>query len=264
MQFSFCLALVCAIGSTTVASEHLIKKNSVYDAVTQIGDGQIQATTSTTIGALTSPSVASTLAAVTQIGDGQIQATTATTVASTPKTTSKSKTQVTIPAVTQIGDGQIQATTASQSYTTMNAVTQIGDGQIQATTLTAGSVDSSDVSGVRTVATLIGSQYNSYSASSKTVSGNLSGNLVTITTTNANGVTVTVIGSAVVTDSAGDVSIAIIASGSNSQKTTKVSTSNGVLVTVVTGDANQVFNYGMTNTLIFAFVTCVYLSTLIL
>lgn len=56
--------------------------------VTQIGDGQIQATTATP-----SPVV------VTQIGDGQIQASTYT------------PTTETIAVVTQIGDGQIQATT---------------------------------------------------------------------------------------------------------------------------------------------------------
>lgn len=54
--------------------------------ITQIGDGQIQATTATN-----PPPV------VTQIGDGQIQATTLTTAPP--------------PVVTQIGDGQIQATT---------------------------------------------------------------------------------------------------------------------------------------------------------
>ncbi|GMF57018.1 unnamed protein product [[Candida] boidinii] len=72
--------------------------------VTQIGDGQIQATTGT-------------VAPVTQIGDGQIQATTAT-----------------VAPVTQIGDGQIQATTG-----TVAPVTQIGDGQIQATTASGAS-----------------------------------------------------------------------------------------------------------------------------
>ncbi|ODV86649.1 hypothetical protein CANARDRAFT_230540 [[Candida] arabinofermentans NRRL YB-2248] len=89
------------------------------DVVTQIGDGQIQATTST----------ASTAAAVvTQIGDGQIQADTTT------KTTAAA-------VVTQIGDGQIQAdTTTKTSKTTKSTaaavVTQIGDGQIQADTTT--------------------------------------------------------------------------------------------------------------------------------
>ncbi|CAI4591839.1 CDA_G0031740.mRNA.1.CDS.1 [Saccharomyces cerevisiae] len=82
-------------------------------AVSQIGDGQIQATTKTT-------SAKTTAAAVSQIGDGQIQATTKTTAA----------------AVSQIGDGQIQATT----NTTVAPVSQITDGQIQATTLTSATI----------------------------------------------------------------------------------------------------------------------------
>jgi len=74
--------------------------------VTQIGDGQIQAPTSS----------AAQATPVSQIGDGQIQATSA--AQGTP--------------VTQIGDGQIQATT---SAATGKAVSQISDGQLQATTL---------------------------------------------------------------------------------------------------------------------------------
>ncbi|KAG0653247.1 hypothetical protein C6P45_004016, partial [Maudiozyma exigua] len=73
------------------------------DAVSQIGDGQIQAATKTT------------KAAVSQIGDGQIQAATKTAAA-----------------VSQINDGQIQA-----AKTTKAAVSQIGDGQIQAATKAA-------------------------------------------------------------------------------------------------------------------------------
>ncbi|CCE61363.1 hypothetical protein TPHA_0A02820 [Tetrapisispora phaffii CBS 4417] len=95
-------------------------------AVSQIGDGQIQATTKTTA------------AAVSQIGDGQIQATTKTTAA----------------AVSQIGDGQIQATTK----TTAAAVSQIGDGQIQATTMTTASNEKTT--------TLVGSKSTSASTSS--------------------------------------------------------------------------------------------------
>ncbi|QLQ79005.1 hypothetical protein HG537_0B03520 [Torulaspora globosa] len=78
------------------------------DAVSQIGDGQIQATTAPVVSQIGDGQIQATTApVVSQIGDGQIQATTA-------------------PAVSQIGDGQIQATTAA-------AVSQIGDGQIQAT-----------------------------------------------------------------------------------------------------------------------------------
>lgn len=81
--------------------------------VSQIGDGQIQATTATT----------ATKAVVSQIGDGQIQATTATSSATT----------ATKAVVSQINDGQIQATT---STATKSVASQISDGQIQATTST--------------------------------------------------------------------------------------------------------------------------------
>ncbi|KAG7814980.1 hypothetical protein KL924_000066 [Ogataea haglerorum] len=119
-----------AINKVTSASGAKAKR----DVVTQIGDGQIQATTAT----------ASTAAVVTQIGDGQIQATTATPKTAAPvvtqigdgqiqATTATPKTAA--PVVTQTGDGQIQATTATE--TTAPVVTQIGDGQIQATTATS-------------------------------------------------------------------------------------------------------------------------------
>ena len=65
-------------------------------AISQIGDGQIQATTATTT--TLKPSSAQPIS---QIGDGQIQATTATTSTAKP--------------VSQIGDGQIQATTSTGS-----------------------------------------------------------------------------------------------------------------------------------------------------
>ncbi|AJS31879.1 AAR_G0032100.mRNA.1.CDS.1 [Saccharomyces cerevisiae] len=97
-------------------------------AISQIGDGQIQATTKTTA------------AAVSQIGDGQIQATTKTKAAAVSQisdgqiqaTTKTTSAKTTAAAVSQIGDGQIQATTKTKAA----AVSQIGDGQIQATTKT--------------------------------------------------------------------------------------------------------------------------------
>ncbi|AJS36026.1 Pir1p [Saccharomyces cerevisiae YJM1326] len=97
-------------------------------AVSQIGDGQIQATTKNT-------SAKTTAAAVSQIGDGQIQATTKTKAAAVSQIGDgqiQATTKTTAAAVSQIGDGQIQATTK----TTAAAVSQIGDGQIQATTNT--------------------------------------------------------------------------------------------------------------------------------
>ncbi|CCH58222.1 hypothetical protein TBLA_0A04270 [Henningerozyma blattae CBS 6284] len=105
--------------ATTASSAAKAKR----DAVSQIGDGQIQAATTTTS---TVAPKKSTAAAVSQIGDGQIQATTKTEA---PKQTAA--------AVSQIGDGQIQATTKTEApKQTAAAVSQIGDGQIQATTKT--------------------------------------------------------------------------------------------------------------------------------
>ncbi|GME74184.1 unnamed protein product [Ambrosiozyma monospora] len=114
------------------------------DVVTQIGDGQIQATTETK----SSTKATSTAAAVvTQIGDGQIQATT--------ETTSSKATSTAAAVVTQIGDGQIQATTETKSSTKATStaaavVTQIGDGQIQATTETSSSKATSTAAAVVT------------------------------------------------------------------------------------------------------------------
>ncbi|CAI4608235.1 BAF_collapsed_G0035590.mRNA.1.CDS.1 [Saccharomyces cerevisiae] len=101
-------------------------------AVSQIGDGQIQATTKTT-------SAKTTAAAVSQIGDGQIQATTKTKAAAVSQIGDgqiQATTKTTAAAVSQIGDGQIQATT----NTTVAPISQITDGQIQATTLTSATI----------------------------------------------------------------------------------------------------------------------------
>ena len=111
------------------------------DAISQISDGQIQATTKTT-----STQHTTTAAAVSQITDGQIQATTktettkhTTTAAAVSQITdgqvqATTKTQTTAEAVSQITDGQVQATTKTTS--TAEAVSQITDGQVQATTKT--------------------------------------------------------------------------------------------------------------------------------
>ncbi|KGK32467.1 hypothetical protein JL09_g6926, partial [Pichia kudriavzevii] len=75
-------------------------KTIIANVVTQIGDGQVQATTLTK--QVVNP--------ITQIGDGQIQATTATAAA----------------LISQIGDGQIQATTKTTTpKETAAPVTQI-------------------------------------------------------------------------------------------------------------------------------------------
>ena len=120
--------ITTAVNSTTSTSK------AKRDAVSQIGDGQIQATTRTT----TTLSKKSTAAAVSQIGDGQIQATTATkkTAAAVSQIGDgqiQATTKTTAAAVSQIGDGQIQATTATKKSTAA-AASQIGDGQVQATT----------------------------------------------------------------------------------------------------------------------------------
>lgn len=111
------------------------KRGVTAQPVTQIGDGQIQATTKTTTSK-------TTLQPVSQIGDGQIQATTKTSTAQP---------------ITQIGDGQIQATTA-----TATPATQITDGQVQATsstgsaspTATAGLANSNQVVACKSNGTL--------------------------------------------------------------------------------------------------------------
>ena len=129
---------------TKASSSALAKR----DVVSQIGDGQIQATTKTEA------------PVVTQIGDGQIQATTKTQA---PVVTQigdgqiQATTKTEAPVVTQIGDGQIQATTKTEAP----VVTQIGDGQIQATTKTEAPVvtqigDGQIQASTATVATQIG------------------------------------------------------------------------------------------------------------
>ncbi|CCD22258.1 uncharacterized protein NDAI_0A01000 [Naumovozyma dairenensis CBS 421] len=105
-------------------------------AVSQIGDGQIQAATKTTKAAVSQINdgqiQAATKAAVSQIGDGQIQAATKTTKAAVSQINDGQIQAATKAAVSQIGDGQIQAATK----TTKAAVSQIGDGQVQAATKT--------------------------------------------------------------------------------------------------------------------------------
>ncbi|KAG9659501.1 hypothetical protein KCU95_g19740, partial [Aureobasidium melanogenum] len=97
-------------------------------AATQIGDGQLQAPTSTAapVTQISDGQIQATTGAVTQISDGQIQAPTSTAA----PVTQISDGQIQAPTgkpVTQISDGQIQAPTGKP-------VTQISDGQIQAPT----------------------------------------------------------------------------------------------------------------------------------
>ncbi|KAF2130850.1 hypothetical protein P153DRAFT_384073 [Dothidotthia symphoricarpi CBS 119687] len=100
-------------------------EKSAGGAVSQISDGQPQASTAASIvsqisdGQPQAPSATSTPAVVTQISDGQPQA---------PSATSKP------PVVTQISDGQPQAPAASSKPA---VVTQISDGQPQAPAATS-------------------------------------------------------------------------------------------------------------------------------
>ncbi len=136
---TFGVAVVPITGTTTsngsVSTETGSATKMKRDVVSQIGDGQIQASTATPS---TSAAPKSTAQAISQIGDGQIQATT-----NTEKPKSSEKPKSTAQAISQIGDGQIQATTNTEKpkssekpKSTAQAISQIGDGQIQATTNT--------------------------------------------------------------------------------------------------------------------------------
>jgi len=117
---------------------NVLKSGAVQSAgaATQIGDGQLQAATSTkVVSQISDGQIQATTGAaqpVTQISDGQVQAATSTG----KPVTQISDGQIQAPTstgkpVTQISDGQIQAPTAKP-------VTQISDGQIQAPTSAAG------------------------------------------------------------------------------------------------------------------------------
>ncbi|ODV84544.1 hypothetical protein CANARDRAFT_29079 [[Candida] arabinofermentans NRRL YB-2248] len=106
--FGIAIEVITSSVSLTAASDYseetTTKKAQV---VTQIGDGQIQASTAT---ATPSTTTHSSIAVVTQIADGQIQAVKKTAV------------------VSQIGDGQIQATattTTSEGTTTYTKETTV-------------------------------------------------------------------------------------------------------------------------------------------
>ncbi|GMM30789.1 hypothetical protein DAMA08_035340 [Martiniozyma asiatica (nom. inval.)] len=136
---------------STASSASLAVKNKALNkaqAVTQIGDGQLQGATSTYNivatqigdGQIQAPTAAS-VAVVTQIGDGQIQAATKQSVAVVTQIgdgqiqAATTTTKQSVAVVTQIGDGQVQAATSTTKKTT-EVATQIGDGQVQAATTT--------------------------------------------------------------------------------------------------------------------------------
>lgn len=110
--------------------------------VSQISDGQIQATT--------------TGAPVSQISDGQVQA---TTTGAPVSQISDGQVQATTGApVSQISDGQVQATTLASSA----PVSQISDGQIQATTAANATSTPLQVVGNSANAIAIGSSFAAF------------------------------------------------------------------------------------------------------
>ncbi|QEU61927.1 Cis3 [Kluyveromyces lactis] len=125
-------------------------------AIEPITTGSLAPTTSSTAAVQSSSTSASSKAkrdAVSQIGDGQIQGTTET-ASSTSSTTSKAKS--TSPGVSQIGDGQIQGTTStlepsSKSSSTATGASQISDGQVQATS-SAETSDEDEQDGIKLTA----------------------------------------------------------------------------------------------------------------
>ncbi|KAH3678486.1 hypothetical protein WICMUC_001503 [Wickerhamomyces mucosus] len=113
------------IQASTSTASTVSSESTVAAIISQIGDGQIQATTSTVAAESTVADI------ISQIGDGQIQATTSTASTSTTGV------------VSQISDGQVQATSSSETTKTTSVASQISDGQIQASSTTASSSTSS-------------------------------------------------------------------------------------------------------------------------
>ncbi|SCU92265.1 LAFA_0F09164g1_1 [Lachancea sp. 'fantastica'] len=139
--------------SSSPSSAASAEASTTAAAISQIGDGQIQASTgSATVAPISqisdgqiqastgsaAPKSKSTVAPISQISDGQIQASTGSAA---PKTTS------TVAPISQISDGQIQATTgapasSSAAKSTAAAISQISDGQIQAASDSSGTAQS--------------------------------------------------------------------------------------------------------------------------
>lgn len=125
-----------SLAPTTTVTTNTQATSSVYkrDVVSQIGDGQIQATTSTSS---TSSKAKTTAAVISQISDGQIQATTATESACVEKTVTVTVTEAcktTAAVVSQISDGQIQATTNTSANTEATATTSTKTGTTETET----------------------------------------------------------------------------------------------------------------------------------
>ncbi|PQE08486.1 covalently-linked cell wall protein [Rutstroemia sp. NJR-2017a BBW] len=81
--------------------------------VSQISDGQVQASTGAAV---------SSAAPISQISDGQVQASTSAAVVSSAAP------------ISQISDGQVQASTSAAAISSAAPISQISDGQVQAST----------------------------------------------------------------------------------------------------------------------------------
>ncbi|CEP64455.1 uncharacterized protein LALA0_S11e04566g [Lachancea lanzarotensis] len=106
-----------ASGASSASSATTTAGNAKRDAVSQIGDGQIQASTTTTqkSSAATSQST-STAGAASQITDGQVQNTSEKPVASSSSTGTSSA-----AAASQVSDGQIQQSSSAKQTTTLSS-----------------------------------------------------------------------------------------------------------------------------------------------
>ncbi|THY12415.1 hypothetical protein D6D02_05201 [Aureobasidium pullulans] len=124
-------AVASASGAATQIGDGQLQAPTSTRPVTQISDGQIQASTGAPVTQISDGQIQASTGGVpvTQISDGQIQAPTSTAVKVTQISDGQIQAPTTGAPVTQISDGQIQAPTA-----TGVKVTQISDGQIQAPT----------------------------------------------------------------------------------------------------------------------------------
>lgn len=215
-QGVFGIQVVALPASST--SSAAIKKRQV----SQIADGQIQATSAATPAAPVSQiadgqiqatsAVARPAVPVSQIADGQIQAATSTPVA--PVTVTVTKDLCVATPITQISDGQIQAPMATP-------ITQIGDGQIQApTTKAATATPVSQISDGQIQAT---SAAKTGSAVQQIGDGQLQASTTLATSTKA------AAGMSTGTSSAGYAQLSGAAQACASSGTLKISLENGVL-----------------------------------
>lgn len=122
---------VASSGAATQIGDGQLQAPTSTKAVTQISDGQIQASTGAPVTQISDGQIQASTGGVkvTQISDGQIQAPTSTAAKVTQISDGQIQAPTTGAPVTQISDGQIQAPTSVGK-----PVTQISDGQIQAPT----------------------------------------------------------------------------------------------------------------------------------